>query len=86
MEYNRIVKTYNSFKRGEFTEYFSRIGFEKEEGFFEGDGWKVHVGEEEKLRFQTFDLPSVKITIIVREDIRDQFVKDLMIAFLKGGG
>ncbi|MBV1758454.1 MAG: hypothetical protein KMY55_11510 [Dethiosulfatibacter sp.] len=86
MEYTKLVKKYNSFKREEFTDYFSVIGFEKEEGFFEGDGWKVHVGEEEKLHFQAFDLPSVKLTIIVREDIRDQFVKDLMISFLKGGG
>jgi hypothetical protein len=86
MKHDRIEKTYNSFKREEFIDYFSRIGSEKEKGLFEGNGWKVQVGDEEKLQFQTFDLPSVKLTIIVREDVRDQFIKDLMIAFLKGGG
>ncbi|MDP3387842.1 MAG: hypothetical protein Q8S24_11445 [Eubacteriales bacterium] len=86
MEYNKIEKTYNSFKREEFADYFSLIGSEKEKGYYEGNGWKVHVGDEEKLQFRTFDLPSVKLTIIVREDIRDQFMRDLMISFLKGGG
>lgn len=86
MKYDRIEKTYNSFNRQEFIDYFSRIGAEKEEGLFIGDGWKVHVGEEKKRRFQSFDLPSVKLIIDVREDLHDQFIRELMISFLKGGG
>ncbi|HBH12207.1 MAG: hypothetical protein XD91_1264 [Clostridiales bacterium 38_11] len=86
MKYNRIEKTYNSFKREEFIDYFSNIGSKTEESFFQGDGWGVFVGEEERRQFKTFDLTSVKLTISVREDIQDQFIKKLMISFLKGGG
>lgn len=86
MKYIRIEKIYNSFKKDEFIEYFSKIGHENSKGHYVGDGWQVMVGEEGIRQFKGFNLPSVKLSIIVREDIHDQFMRELMISFLKGGG
>lgn len=86
MKYKKVEKIYNSFKKEEFIEYFSKIGYENSKDLYVGDGWQVTVGDEGIRQFKGFSLPSVKLTIMVREDISDQFMRELMVFFLKGGG
>lgn len=81
-----IEKTYSSFHRDEFIQYFREKGREVEEGKFAGEGWEVSVGQEFKRSVGAFPFIAVKLMIHVAEEISDQFLEDLRRSFLRGGG
>ena len=81
-----IEKTYSSFEREEFLEYFSEKGTDLGEGRFSGEGWEVIVGEEFKRMVGAFPFKAIKLEIRVEEAISKDFLENLRRSFLRGGG
>jgi len=81
-----IEKTYSSFEREEFLEYFREKGRDHGKGRFSGVGWEVVVGEEFKRKVGAFPFKAIKLEIWVEETISEEFLEDLMKSFLRGGG
>ena len=81
-----IEKTYSSFEREDFLEYFREKGIDKGEGRFSGVGWEVIVGEEFKRMVGAFPFKAIKLEIWVEETISEEFLEDLRRSFLRGGG
>ena len=81
-----IKKTYSSFDREEFVEYFTEKGNDLGEGKFAGEGWEVIVGEEFKRMVGAFPFKSLKLEIWLDEEISEEFLEDLRRSFLRGGG
>jgi hypothetical protein len=86
MDVQYIKKRYKSFKSIEFEEYFSEIGQSIEDGCYFGDGWKVCIGKDEISSKSPFFFNEVDIELWLREDIKEEFLKTLMMRFLRGGG
>lgn len=81
-----INKTYTSFKRQEFIDYFSEIGLNKSDGVYFGDGWEVEIGHEKNKEISKMEFITVDLTIMVEDTIRKEFLNKLRQAFLRGGG
>ncbi len=81
-----INKTYTSFRRQEFVDYFSNIGILKAEGVFFGQGWEVKIGEERNKYIGNMSFITVDLNIEIRENISEEFLNNLRLAFLRGGG
>jgi hypothetical protein len=81
-----IEKTYSSFEREEFLEYFSEKGTDLGEGRFSGKGWEVAVGQEFKRMVGAFPFKAIKLDIWLEEEISEDFLEDLRRSFLRGGG
>ena len=86
MEVVKIQKTYTSFKRQEFVEYFKSIGTTEDNRLFSGDGWKAEVHEEEKTIRFNLEFTCVNVEFEINEDIYEEFSDRLRRAFLRGGG
>ena len=81
-----IEKTYSSFEREEFLEYFSDKGIDLGEGRFSGEGWEVIVGDEFRRKVGAFPFKAIKLEIWLEEEISEDFLEDLRRSFLRGGG
>lgn len=81
-----INKTYTSFRREEFIEYFKEIGVQRFEGIYEGEGWEVEIGYEKNKLIGKMHFITVDLTINVEDLIAKEFIDKLRIAFLRGGG
>ncbi len=81
-----IEKTYSSFDREEFLEYFNEKGRNLGNGKFAGKGWEVIVGDEFMRMVGAFPFKSLKLKILVEEGISEDFLEDLRKSFLRGGG
>jgi hypothetical protein len=86
MDTKHLIKIYKSFEKSEFEEYFSNIGMAEVNGFYNGDGWRVKIGDEEEVFVGAFRMRQIKIELWLREDIEKQFIEDMRIEFLRGGG
>jgi hypothetical protein len=81
-----IKKTYTSFSRQEFIEYFCRRGVKKAEGIYLGEGWEVKIGNEKNKMIGSVCLKTVDLIINVEDAISKEFLDKLRINFLRGGG
>jgi len=86
VEIIEIEKTYHSFKKKEFEDYFSERGKCKSPGCYIGDGWEVSLGEEKKRSVGPMEFVAVTIYLKLSTDIEKAFITHLRGAFLKGGG
>lgn len=86
MEYSHHIKTYRSFRKSEFEEYFSNIGERSDAECFYGEGWIVELGQEENPALGSFTLIQVKIELWLRQDIEERFLEEMKNRFLRGGG
>lgn len=81
-----INKTYSSFKRQEFIDYFSKMGVQKSESIYIGDGWEVEIKEEKNKFIGKMGFITIDLTIRVDDTISKEFIDNLRLAFLRGGG
>ena len=86
MKYSHHIKTYRSFRKSEFEEYFRSIGERYDTVCFYGKGWVVELGPEENSALGSFTFVQVKIELWLRQDIEEKFLEDMRIRFLRGGG
>ena len=86
MKIVEIEKTYHSFRKKEFEDYFSGIGKCKSSGCFVGEGWEVMLGEEKKAFVGPMEFVAVTINLKLSSDIEKDFIDHLRKSFLKGGG
>jgi len=81
-----IKKTYTSFKRKEFIDYFSEIGARKSENIYEGQGWEVEIGDEKNKMIGSICLKTIDLIINVEDTISKGFLDKLLLKFLRSGG
>ncbi len=81
-----INKTYTSFRRAEFIEYFTKIGVRKSEGVYFGEGWEVVIDDEKNKLIGKMPFVTVELTIEIEDEISKEFIDRLRLAFLRGGG
>ena len=81
-----IKKTYTSFKKQEFIDYFCKIGVKKSECRYSGEGWEVEIGDEKNKRIGSVCFKTIDLIINIEETIEKEFLEKLRINFLRGGG
>ena len=81
-----IKKTYASFKKEEFIDYFSKIGVQKSDGIYIGDGWEVEIKDEKNKFIGEMRFITIELIIRVEDTISKEFIDELRLAFLRGGG
>ena len=86
MEIIEIERTYRSFRKKEFEDYFIERGKYKSPNCYIGDGWEVFLGEERKEFAGSIEFVAVTIYLKLSSDIAEEFTTDLRMSFLKGGG
>ena len=81
-----VKKTYTSFNRQEFIDYFGKTGVKKSEGVYEGQGWEVEIGDEKNKMIGSICFKTIDLIINVEDTISKEFLDKLLLNFLRGGG
>lgn len=81
-----IIKKYKSFRRFEFQEFFDGISIRNDGDTFYGNGWIVEVGEEVEEFIGPMRFITVILQIQIDEEIEVDFINQLKVNFLRGGG
>lgn len=82
----RITKKYKSFRKLEFEKFFKSKALSNEGDTYYGEGWIVIIGDEKDDYIGPMKFISVTLEIQVEEEIQDDFINQLRVNFLRGGG